>query len=184
LRGLAAALAVATGVAVLAGTQLAGAIDQRPAPATAAPAGRGQASAARADVRAAADRVRKAPSAPGAHVALAGAYAEAGRDRLATIEYLAATSLDPGNPEANTALALTAFTSGDARTAKSLVDRALRAEPRYPEALYTRGLVLAMGLHRPRVAARDFHAYLDAAPFGSHRTNVETLLALLDGGDR
>jgi cytochrome c-type biogenesis protein CcmH/NrfG len=133
-------------------------------------------------VQAAVDRVRQAPRAPAAHLALADAYAGAGRSRLATIEYLATRQLDPDNPEANTALALTAFTSGDARTAKGLVDRALRAEPRHPEALYTRRLIEAMGLRRPGAARRDFEAYLDAAPFGSHRTSVETLLVLLEGG--
>jgi cytochrome c-type biogenesis protein CcmH len=206
LRTVAATVAVAAGVAVLAGTQLAGAIDQRPdasppgqaeaadpgssgrGSAADQPAGRRDSAAAlsdvRRDVRAAVARVRRSPSAPSAHLALASAYAEAGRNRLATIEYLATTSLQPDNAEANTALALTAFTSGDARTAKSLVDKALRADPGYPEALYTRGLVEAMGLRRPAAARRDFRAYLHAAPFGSHRTSVETLLALLEGGHR
>jgi cytochrome c-type biogenesis protein CcmH/NrfG len=135
-------------------------------------------------VRTAEHRVRRTPRASSAHLALAGAYADAGQVQLATIEYLATRRLDPDNPAANTALALTAFTSGDVRLARSLVDRALRAEPRHPEALYTRGLIEATGQRRPAAARRDFKAYLDVAPFGSHRTSAQTLLALLEGDAR
>lgn len=131
-------------------------------------------------VDAAVKQVRRQPRSVGAHLALAHAYTAAGQPQLATVEYLAATHLAPGNAEANTALALVAFRSGSAEQAKAMVDRALRTRPGYPEALYVRGLVLAMGLERPQAAARDFRAYLDAAPYGSHRTSVETLLTLLE----
>jgi len=193
---LTAVVVVAAGLAVVAGTQLTGAVGQRPtAPATAGapertslePASAGPAAAsdaALAAVRAAVHRVRRAPGAAASHVALAGAYAQAGKSQLATLEYLAARRLDPDSPEANTALALTAFKSGKNRLAASLVDRALRAHPRYAEALYVRGLVEAMGLHHPQAAARSFRAYLEAAPAGSDRTSAETLLALLKGGKK
>jgi Tfp pilus assembly protein PilF len=98
------------------------------------------------------------------------------------VEYLAATRIDPGHAEANTALALVAFTSGSPRPAKTMVDRALASRPGYPEALYVRGLVQAMGLHRPERARTDFEAYLEAAPFGSHRTTVQTLLTMIEKG--
>ena len=137
--------------------------------------------AARAAVARAAEEVRRHPRRVSAHLALAHAYAAAGRAQLATVEFLAVTRLQPGNPEANTALALVAFTSGKPGSAKRLADLALRIRPGYPEALYTRGLVNAMGLHRPDAARRDLRAYLHAAPLGSHRTTVATVLALLDG---
>lgn len=137
--------------------------------------------AAHAAVARAAEEVRRHPRRVSAHLALAHAYAAAGRAQLATVEFLAVTRLQPGNPEANTALALVAFTSGRPGSAKRLADLALRTRPGYPEALYTRGLVNAMGLHRPEAARRDLRAYLHAAPFGSHRTTVATVLALLDG---
>jgi cytochrome c-type biogenesis protein CcmH/NrfG len=144
--------------------------------------------AARAAVDAAvgraAEEVRRHPGRVSAHLALARAYAAAGRAQLATVEFLAVTRLQPGNAEANTALALVAFTSGSPGSAKRLADLALRTDPGYPEALYTRGLVNAMGLHRADAARRDLHAYLRAAPFGSHRTTAETVLALLDGRGR
>jgi hypothetical protein len=38
--------------------------------------------------------------------------------------------------------------------------------------------VLLSGLHQPAAATKDLRAYLAAAPYGSHRTAAETLLAL------
>jgi cytochrome c-type biogenesis protein CcmH/NrfG len=112
------------------------------------------------------------------HLTLAQAYADGGITQLAAVEYLAILKLDPSNAEANTALAQLAFESGQSRQAKAMLDRALKAHPNYPEALYARGVVLFSGLHQPAAAARDLRAYLAAAPFGSNRTQAETLLAL------
>ena len=114
----------------------------------------------------------------GRHLTLAHAYADGGATQLAAVEYLAVLRLDPANAEANTALALLAFEVGQAGQAKSMLDRVLAADPTYPEALYVRGLVLLSGLHQPAAATRDLRAYLTAAPYGSHRTAAETLLAL------
>lgn len=133
-----------------------------------------------AEVDRAVARVRRHPAAVGAHLDLAHAYTGAGQPQLATVEYLAVTRLDPDHAEANTALALIAFTSGNAEEAKAMVDRALARRPGYPEALYVRGLVQAMGLKQPTAARLDFEAYLKAAPFGAHRATVETLLRLID----
>lgn len=122
--------------------------------------------------------VQQSPKDVSAHLALAHAYADGGVTKLAAVEYLAITRLDPSNAEANTALALLAFEVGRTAQGKRLVDRALAAHPDYPEALYVRALILLMGLHQPRAAERDLNAYLAVAPFGSHRTAAETLLAL------
>ena len=64
-----------------------------------------------------------------------------------------------------------------------MVDRVLAADPKYPEALYVRGLINLMGLRRPRAAMSDFSAYLAVAPFGSHRTAAATLFALAQSQD-
>ncbi len=112
------------------------------------------------------------------HLALAHAYADGGATQLAAVEYLAILKLDPGNAEANTALALLAFESGQSPQAKTMLDVALQAHPNYPEALYVRGLVLYSGMHQPAAAAKDLRAYLAVAPYGSNRTAAETLLAL------
>ena len=135
-----------------------------------------------ADVEAAVRTVKSHPRQASAHVELARAYTEVGQPQLAAVEYLAATHLDPGNADANTALALVAFQAGSARRAEALVSKVLLEHPGYPEALYTRGLIRAMGLHQPAAATRDLKAYQRVAPMGSHRTTVATVLALLSSG--
>jgi tetratricopeptide (TPR) repeat protein len=125
--------------------------------------------------------VKAHPQDVGTHLTLAHAYAAGGATQLAAVEYLAILTLDPPNAEANTQLALLAFEVGQPQQAKTMLDRAITADPDYPEALYVRGLVLLSGLHRKAAAAKDLHAYLAAAPYGSHRTAAETLLALAGG---
>jgi hypothetical protein len=136
-----------------------------------------------AAVAAAEAQVKQNPKDVNAHLALAEAYAAAGAGQLAAVEYLAVTRIDPANPVANTALALLAFEVGRAAQGKAMVDLVLAANPKYPEALYVRGLIDLMGLRRPRAAERDFSAYLAVAPFGSQRTAASTLLALAQSQD-
>lgn len=136
-----------------------------------------------AAVAAAEAQVKKHPKDVNAHLALADAYSAAGASQLAAVEYLAVTRLDPGNAEANTNLALLAFEVGQAAQGKSMVDHVLAAHPRYPEALYVRGLINLVGLRQAKAAERDLNAYLAVAPFGSHRTAVVTLLALAQSQD-
>lgn len=196
--GIGVATAAAVGVTAL----LLGAVEQRTPSATAATAtastaatagtaapnaGRSPARPAAnpadaqrlAEVEAALNQVKSHPRQAAAHVELARAYTGVRQPQLAAVEYLAATQLDPGNAEANTALSLVAFKAGNARQADALVSKALAEHPAYPEALYTRGLIRAMGLHHSAAATRDLRAYLHAAPMGSHRTTVATVLALL-----
>lgn len=190
-------VAVALGVAATVGvsTLLVGALDHR-APGAAATGDQPSPDRLSADklspdrlsadqlatLQAAVEAVKQRPQQAAPHVDLARAYTEAGQPQLAAVEYLAATHLDPDNPEANTALALVAFEAGSAQQADRLVSKVLAAHPTYPEALYTRGLIRAMGLHRPAAATRDLKAYRKAAPLGSHRTTVATVLALLGKG--
>jgi cytochrome c-type biogenesis protein CcmH/NrfG len=135
-------------------------------------------------IDAAVDRVRQDPKDVSGHLALADAYATAGASQLAAVEYLAVAQLDPANAEANTYLALLAFEAGQATQGKTMVDRVLAAHPKYPEALYVRGLILLMALRQPQAAERDLTAYLAVAPSGSYRTAVETLLVLARSEDR
>lgn len=137
-----------------------------------------------AAIDAKATRVKQNPEDVGAHLELADAYAAAGVNQLAAVEYLAVTQLDPANAKANTYLALLAFQVGKAAEGKAMVDRVLAVNPKYPEALYVRGLILLMGLHEPQAAKADLNAYLAVAPFGSYRTAVETLIVLADSQDK
>jgi tetratricopeptide (TPR) repeat protein len=165
--------------------------DQVAGPAAASPdaaAGDGAATAGQqatpeqlAAIDAAAQRVKQNPKDVGAHLALAAAYEAGGANQLAAVEWLAVTTLDPGNAEANTALALLAYAVGQTEQAKTLLDTALAAHPNYPEALYARGLILFVALHQPEAAVKDLEAYLAVAPFGAQRTQAETLLVLARG---
>jgi Flp pilus assembly protein TadD len=129
-------------------------------------------------------RVKQNPQDVNAHLALAEAYQAAGAGQLAAVEWLAVTTLDPANAEANTALAQIAYAVGQTEQAKTLLDTALAAHPNYPEALYARGLILLVALHQPKAAEKDLEAYLAVAPFGPQRTQAETLLALARGQGR
>lgn len=167
-----------TGNPVAAATPVAGS-QGGSAPASQSPAGRKPPSRQQlAAVAAAEAQVKQNPKDVSAHLALAEAFSAAGASQQAAVEYLAVTRLDPTNPEANTNLGWLAFEVGRAAQAKSMVDRVLAANPKYPEALYVRGLIDLMGLRQPKTAERDFSAYLAAAPFGSHRIAAATLLAL------
>jgi cytochrome c-type biogenesis protein CcmH/NrfG len=122
--------------------------------------------------------VREHPGDVAAHLTLAEGYQDAGRLREATLEYLGALKLDPGNVEAKTRLGLLLFRSGLPEPGLRSVEQALATNPRYPEALYAKGLILFMGLRQPKAAAPSLRAYLEAAPFGAHRDLVEQLLEL------
>ncbi len=184
-----------TGTSVAGSARLAGNAGASPVAggATAAPAAGSQGAAASpapspsgkqptrqqlAAVAAAEAQVKQNPKDVSAHLALAEAFAAAGAGQQAAVEYLAVTRLDPTNAEANTNLALLAFEVGRAAQAKTMVNHVLTADPKYPEALYVRGLVDLMGLRQPKAAEHDFSSYLTVAPFGSHRTQAATLLAL------
>ncbi|HEY7146839.1 MAG TPA: tetratricopeptide repeat protein [Streptosporangiaceae bacterium] len=164
------------------GNPVAGAAPAAGSPASPAPSSTKSPTAQQlAAVAAAETQVKQNPKNVRAHLALADAYAAAGASQLAAVEYLAVTRLDPANAAANTNLALLAFEVGRAAQGKTMVDRALAADPNYPEALYVRGVINLVGLRKAKAAERDLKAYLALAPFGSHRTEVATLLALAQG---
>jgi hypothetical protein len=131
-----------------------------------------------AAIDAAARGVQQNPKDVDAHLALAEAYAAGRANQLAAVEWLAVIKLDRANAEANTALAQLAYAVGHADQAKTMLDTALAAHPKYPEALYARGLILLVALHQPKAAAKDLKAYLAVASFGGQRTQAETMLAL------
>ena len=123
-------------------------------------------------------RVREHPGDVAAHLTLAERYLDAGRLKEATLAYLGALKLDPSNVEANTQLGLLLFRSGLPEPGLRSVEQALAADPRYPEALYAKGLILFMGLRQPKAAVPSLRSYLQVAPFGEHRDLAEQLLEL------
>ena len=121
-------------------------------------------------------RVRLHPNDVAARLDLAQRYLEAGDAKSAVAQYLAVLNLDPRNAEAEANLGFVLYEAGRAEDGLRAVEGALASDPGYPEALYFKGVILLRGLNRPQDAAASFRAYLDAAPFGSHRTEVQTLL--------
>jgi cytochrome c-type biogenesis protein CcmH/NrfG len=142
----------------------------------AAPAGPGAAPLADLERRA-----REHPGDVAAHLALAEGYLDAERLREATLEYLGVLRLQPGNLEAKTRLGLLLFRAGLPEPGLRSVEQALAADPRYPEALYAKGIILFMGMGQPKAAVPSLRAYLRAAPFGAHRDVVTQLLKLAAG---
>jgi tetratricopeptide (TPR) repeat protein len=132
-----------------------------------------------AAVASALTQVRDHPRNVPAHLDLARAYADAGQAQLSAVEYLAVLQLDKANPEANTALALVALAAGRPAEGKKLVDTVLAKHPRYPDALYARGLIYVMGLRQVAPGVRDLRTYLKVAPYGAHGPTVRTLLAMV-----
>jgi cytochrome c-type biogenesis protein CcmH/NrfG len=178
---LAVACAAATAVVVGAAALLTGAVGNRDDGQTIT--GQGIApSQAGTTLEAFEQRVREHPRDIAARLDLGQRYLDAGRLREATGEYLAALKLDPGNAEASTNLALLLFQAGLAEQALRSVDNALATDPRYPEALYAKGIIQFMGLRQAKAAAATFRAYLEVAPFGAHRDVVEQLLQLATAG--
>lgn len=121
-------------------------------------------------------RVRQHPNDVAARLDLAERYGNAGLDGLAVTQYSAALRLDPRNAEAHSGLALILYQQGHLPDALAAANQALSVDAAYPEALYVRGLSL-VALHRPAQAAVALRAYLSAAPFGSHRAEVQQVLA-------
>jgi tetratricopeptide (TPR) repeat protein len=127
-------------------------------------------------------RVRQHPGDLAARLDLAERYLQAGQAQDAIEQYLEALKIDPHNAEARATLGYVLFVAGKPDKGLEQVDQALADDPNYADGLYYRGVILLNGLHRPNDAADAFRAYLDAAPFGSRRAEVEGLLARATAG--
>jgi len=127
-------------------------------------------------------RVRDHPNDLAARLDLAERYLNSGNPTEAARQYAAALRIDPENAEAWTTLGSILYVLGQPEKGLEDVERALATDPTYPEALYVKGVILLDGLHRPKDAADVFRAYLQAAPFGSHRADTEKLLARAQSG--
>ena len=121
-------------------------------------------------------RVSEHPDDVAARLDLAQRYRDADLLDEAAAQYIAALDLDPDNAEALANLGFLVYLGGEPAEGLASVERALELEPDYPEALYFKGVILLEGLDRPGEAASAFRAYLEAAPFGARRAEVEDLL--------
>jgi cytochrome c-type biogenesis protein CcmH/NrfG len=122
------------------------------------------------------ERVREHPDDVAARLDLGRRYMDRGDVRSAIRQYVAALELDPDNPEARATLGFLLYLAGEPQEGLASVEEALATDPAYPEGLYFMGVILLHGLDRPEEAATAFRAYLEAAPFGAHRQQVDRLL--------
>jgi cytochrome c-type biogenesis protein CcmH/NrfG len=121
-------------------------------------------------------RVRDHPDDLAARLDLAERYLQAGDAGAAVAQYLEALRIDPGSPEAHAQLGFVLYRSGRPEDGLKAVDEALDIDPRFPVALYYRGLILLDGLDRPAQAAQSLRGYLREAPFGAYRDAARQLL--------
>jgi hypothetical protein len=121
-------------------------------------------------------RVAEHPGDLAARLDLADLYMESGNTSAAAAQYLMALQIDPRNAEAQAKLGFLLYQGGKAEEGLRAVNGALAVDPSYPEALYYKGVILLRALDRPAEAAAAFRSYLDAAPFGSRRAEVERLI--------
>ena len=119
-----------------------------------------------------------------ARLDLAQSYLEVGRPSLASRQYVEVLTRDPDNAEAMTRLGLLIYESGATTDALKVVDKVLASHPRYPEALFLKGVILLNGLNRPHEAIAPLKAYLEVAPFGAYRDDAQELLSEAEGAAR
>lgn len=121
-------------------------------------------------------RVAEHPRDLAARLDLADRYMTSGNTAAAAEQYLVALQIDPRNAEAQAKLGFLLYQGGKAEAGLRAVNAALAVDPSYPEALYYKGVILLRALGRPGEAASAFRSYLDAAPFGARRSEVQRLL--------
>jgi tetratricopeptide (TPR) repeat protein len=122
-------------------------------------------------------RVQDHPNDLAARLDLAHRYLDAGMIEQSLSQYAVALELDPDDAEGLAHVGIILFQSGRPEEALRSVERSLSTDPRYPEALFIKGVILLEGLDRPDEAITAFEAYLDAAPFGVEREKAKDLIA-------
>jgi tetratricopeptide (TPR) repeat protein len=177
--------------ATVAAVLLAGALGQR------LPGGSATGNAQSDRREALAGQVRRHPDSAAAHMAYARFLLESRQAADAVAEFDIAARLDPKNAEApayagwlvylaasaqpGNAPSGDAPASGDVAdqlTAAALgrLDRAVAADPEYPDAHFFRGMVLLRGVNDPAGAVVEFERYLALAPDGPQSDQVRQLL--------
>ncbi len=108
-------------------------------------------------------RLKANPRDLAALVTLAAMYYDAGRFDQAADYDRRALALDPGNPDVRTDYATALHQTGHDLDAIAQLDDVLKARPKFVQALYNRGVVLAsIGRRTDAVAA--FQQFINAAP--------------------
>lgn len=162
------AVAAGATVARTAGTRLPGEPLTGRAPAEARPEDRR---------RALRDAVAARPDDPAAHLALARFDLARGRYPAALRSFDEAARLDPTNAEALAYGGWIVRLAGLVDEGLARIDRAIAADPDYPDARFFRGVILLRDRSDPAGAIPELQRYLVAAPDGPMAGGVRQLLA-------
>lgn len=164
--------------AVVAAWAVTGALTDRPPRGTVT--GNAQ-SVAAADLETLAAQVEARPDDPAGRLAYARALMAGGQPVEALEQYDTATRLAPGDAEAHAYGGWLVFQAGLVDEALTRLDRAVDADPRYPDARLFRGIARREGGDRQGAIA-DLRTYLEVTPGDDPwRAQVEALLTELEG---
>jgi cytochrome c-type biogenesis protein CcmH/NrfG len=108
-------------------------------------------------------RLKTNPNDLAALVTLAGMYFDAGKFDQAAAYDKRALVLDPGNPDVRTDYATALHQTGHDLDALAQLDNVLAHRPKFIQALYNRGVILA-AIGRRTDAVASFHQFIAAAP--------------------
>lgn len=121
--------------------------------------------------------VRARPDDPEAHLALARFLLARRRYPGALRAFDAAARLDPGNAEALAYGGWIVRLAGLVDEGLARIDRAVLADPDYPDARFFKGVILLRDRDDPAGAIPELQRYLVAAPDGPMADGVRALLA-------
>lgn len=141
----------------------------------------GNAQSAAPDVDALGRAARARPGDPSAQKAYAFALLEADRPVDALRTFDAAARLDPGDPVPKAYGGWIIYLAGLVDEGLTRLDAAVAADPDYPDARFFRAMALWRGRDDRARAADEFRAFVRLLPDGPERTQVQGLLAELEG---
>jgi len=125
-------------------------------------------------------RARQRPDDFDAQMAYASALMQAGEAVDALRAFDIAARLDPSAPAPKAYGGWLVFLAGLTEEALPRIDAAIAADPDYPDAHFFRGMVLLRGRNDRDGALVELRRFLDLAPPGAERDQVQQLVASLE----
>ena len=122
------------------------------------------------------DRLKQNPNDLAALVTLAGMYFDAGKFAESTVYDRRALALDPGNPDVRTDYATALHQTGHDLEALAQLDTVLAKRPRFIQALFNRGVILA-AIGRRTDAVDAFNHFIAVAPNDPRVSDARSTIA-------
>jgi tetratricopeptide (TPR) repeat protein len=122
------------------------------------------------------DRLRENPNDLAALVTLAGMYFDAGKFDQSAVYDRRALALDPGNPDVRTDYATALHQTGHDLEALTQLDTVLAKRPKFIQALFNRGVILA-AIGRRTDAVDAFNHFIAVAPNDPRVSDARSTIA-------